>query len=286
MRLLSIKTTFAHEGSFVDGVGYSIRLDQPIAPWRKVYAETIWLQSKDEFERRDIFRSGTGFEWRLNRDVTVEAGVSIDHRGEDPGVSAGIKWDVDDHLSLGGSYNSYTLNMPPKALLYKYEGQEAKLSARYRFSEDLIADASFSNVRISDGNNNQNYFLRLDKGITSNARWKTRVATEGSITTNSKYNDRGYYAPKYAGELFLVPMVEHMWYRRYDFSVFDRLYFGIGSHWEKSYRIEEVWYIRYEQEWRLSDVLYFKVGGQYGKEKYGNDNPYSWNFYSEIYYNF
>ncbi len=286
MRLLSIKSNFSHGGSFVDGAGYTVRLDQPIYPWRKVYAETIWMQTKDEFEKRNIFRSGIGFDWRLNRDLTLDGGFTLDHQGRDPGIKGGIKWAVDDHLTLGASYDSYSLNLPPKALLYKYKGQEAKFTAAYRFSEDLLTEASFSNIRMSDGNNNQNYTMRIDKGLTYSAHWKTRLALEGFLTTNRKFEDRGYYAPKYAGSVYVVPMVEHMWYRRYDFSVFDRLYFGIGPHWEKSFKTEEVWYLRYEQEWRLTDTFYFKVGGQYGKSKYGRDNPHGWNFYTEIYWNF
>jgi len=286
MRLLSIKSNFSQGGSFVDGAGYTVRLDQPIYPWRKVYAETIWMQTKDEFERRNIFRSGIGFDWRLNRDLTLDGAFTLDHQGRDPGIKGGIRWSVDDHLTLGASYDSYSLDLPPKALLHKYKGQEAKFTAAYRFSEDLLTEASFSNIRLSDGNSNQNYTMRIDKGLTYSAHWKTRLALEGFLTTNRKPEDRGYYAPKYAGSVYAVPMVEHMWYRRYDFSVFDRLYFGIGPHWEKSFKTEEVWYLRYEQEWRLTDTFYFKVGGQYGKSKYGRDNPHGWNFYTEIYWNF
>ncbi|OGV41720.1 MAG: hypothetical protein A2X48_14000 [Lentisphaerae bacterium GWF2_49_21] len=291
-RTLTIDSNYSNEGSFVDGSGITIRLDQPIYPDRKIYTEMLWLltsQPKDsnqEGKRRNIFRGAIGFDWRLDRDLSIFGEASMDYHAENPGFMAGLRYKPTDHLTLTGFYNSYTLNMPPKALLFGKKGQEANISAEYRFSEDLIVNAGFSNVWVSDGNLNQTYSWKIDKGLYSSAYWKFRVALEGSTTTNTKYRDSEYYAPKYYTSIYLVPMVEHLWYRRYETSITDRMFIGIGPHWEKGFNCKSQYYLRYEQEYHLTDYFGFIVGGKAGKERYGSDSPFSWGLYSTLTWKF
>ena len=198
---------------------------------------------------------------------------------------AGLAYNPFDQLTLTGFYNSYTLNMPPKALLFGHKGQEANVSAEYRMSEDFIATAGFSNVWVSGGNVNQTYSWRLDKGIYSSADWKFRIALEGSTSTNSKV-DTDYYSPKYYTSIYLVPMVEHLWYRRYETSITDRMFIGAGPHWEKDFNCRSQYYLRYEQEYHLTDYFGFKIGGKVGKERYGDDSPIGWGLYTNLTWKF
>ncbi|HCE46884.1 MAG TPA: hypothetical protein DET40_25330 [Lentisphaeria bacterium] len=291
-RTLTIDSNYSNEGNFSDGSGVTIRLDQPIYPDRKIYTETLWLytsQPKDsnqEAKHRNIFRGAVGFDWRLDRDLTIFGEASMDYHAENPGFMAGLRYSPSDHLTLTGFYNSYTLNMPPKALLFGYKGQEANVSAEYRFSEDLILSGGFSNVWVSDGNINQTYSWKIDKGIYSTAYWKFRAAVQGSTTTNTEYQDSEYYAPRYYTSIYFVPMVEHLWYRRYETSITDRLYLGLGPHWEKDYTCKSQYYLQYEQEYILTDYFGFKVGGKIGKERYGDDNPCGWGLYANVTYKF
>ncbi|GEM_PF-1076837 len=290
-RTLTVDSNYSNAGNFSDGSGVTMRLEQPIYPERKIYAETLWLytsQPKDsnqEGKRRNIFRGAIGFDWRLSNGLYIFGEASLDYHAREPGFMAGLRWKPTDHLTLSGFYNSYTLNMPPKALLFGKKGQEANISAEYRFSEDLIVNAGFSNVWVSDGNINQTYSWKIDKGIWSSAYWKFRIAVEGSTTTNTKI-DTDYYSPRYYTSVYFVPMVEHLWYRRYETSIVDRLFLGIGPHWEKDYTCKAQYYLRYEQEYQLTDYFGFKIGGKIGKERYGDDNPCAWGFYGSLIFKF
>ncbi len=291
-RTLTIDSNYSNEGNFSDGSGVTIRLDQPIYPDRKVYVESLWLftsqpkESNQEGKRRNIFRGAVGFDWRLNSYLWIFGEASMDYHAENPGFMAGLRFKPTDSLTLSGFYNSYTLNMPPKALLYDKKGQEANISAEYRYNEDLIFNGGFSNVWVSDGNINQTYSWKVDKGIYSTAYWKFRASVEGSTTTNTKFRDSEYYAPKYYTSIYFVPMVEHLWYRSYETSIVDRLFLGIGPHWEKDFTCKSQYYARYEQEYVLTDYFSFKVGGKIGKERYGDDNPCGWGLYGSITFKF
>jgi biofilm PGA synthesis protein PgaA len=291
MRTLTIDSNYSNEGSFVDGSGITMRLEQPIFPDRKIYAETLWLMTKapktstQEGARRNIYRGAVGFDWRLERDLKFFGEASMDYHAENPGFMAGLAYNPFDQLTLTGFYNSYTLNMPPKALLFGHKGQEANVSAEYRMSEDFIATIGFSNVWVSGGNVNQTYSWRLDKGIYYSADWKFRIALEGSTTTNTKV-DTDYYSPKYYTSIYLVPMLEHLWYRRYETSIVDRMFVGVGPHWEKDFNCRSQYYLRYEQEYQLTDYFGFKVGGKVGKERYGEDSPFAWGLYASLTWKF
>lgn len=291
MRTLTVDGNYTNDGSFTDGSGITMRLEQPIFPDRKIYTSALWLMtsapktSTQEGARRNIYRGAVGFDWRLERDLKFFGEASMDYHAENPGFMAGLAYNPFDQLTLTGFYNSYTLNMPPKALLFGHKGQEANVSAEYRMSEDFIATVGFSNVWVSGGNVNQTYSWRLDKGIYSSGDWKFRVALEGSTVTNTD-QDTDYYSPKYYTSIYLVPMVEHLWYRRYETSITDRLFIGVGPHWEKDFNCLSQYYVRYEQEYILTDTFSFKVGGSAGKERYGADSPFAWGLYSGITWKF
>lgn len=291
MRTLSVSGNYSNDGNFTDGSGITMRLDQPIFPDRKIYTQALWLMtsqpksSNQGGARRNIYRGAVGFDWRLERDLKFFGEASMDYHAENPGFMAGLEYKPTEHLTIRGFYNSYTLNMPPKALLFDHKGQEANVSAEYRFSDDLIASAGFSNVWVSGGNISQTYSWRIDKGIYSTADWKFRVALEGSTVTNTD-QDTDYYSPKYITSIYLVPMVEHLWYRSYETSITDRMFIGVGPHWEKDFECKSQYYLRYEQEYQLTDYFGFTIGGKTGKERFGDDSPFAWGFYANLTWKF
>lgn len=93
------------------------------------------------------------------------------------------------------------------------------------------------------------------------------MVLEGTATTNTK-NDTAYYNPKELYSIYLIPMLEHLWFERYKKSMTDRLYVGWGVQWQKGFSDKSIWHIRYEQDYELSDVLSFLVGFSYSQENY------------------
>ena len=69
-----------------------------------------------------------------------------------------------------------------------------------------------------------------------------------------------YYSPKEFSDFYLIPNVEHTWYKLYAKSVVDRFYVGLGQKWEDSFGAENVGYLRYEIEDKFSDTLSLLAG--------------------------
>ena len=132
---------------------------------------------------------------------------------------------------------------------------------------------------MSDDNKQWAYRANLDRAITTRAYWKTRIGLEGFAISHSR-TDVPYYSPEYLYSAYLIPMIEHAWYKRYDSSLSHRLYFGLGNKWEKAFSSQGVWYIRYEHDYKFSQDFNLMIGAIYSKEDYYGEDTDVWNFYT------
>ena len=142
------------------------------------------------------------------------------------------------------------------------------------FFKQLIPSSELFNTGLSldyknyeDGNANWDYGWTTDTAIRTYAYWKWRMGTSFDYNTFSK-QDVDYYSPKKLYDAYLIPNVEHTWYKFYDQSVIDRFYVGMGQQWEHGFGAENVGYLRYEIEDKLSDTLSILVGEIYSLEFY------------------
>ena len=266
------------EDTGVESVYWSAKIEKPLAPWRKLFVEFIWRDIAQN-ELKDYLRRGVfGVDWRLNRDWWVTGAVSTDEDGSNFGYSGQIAFNPNDYLSFTGFYNHYSTTVPLRAKVRGVEAKEFRLAARYRQSENFINEAGISLYRISDGNDQWSYTFRLDKAITTRYSWKTRLSFDGYAGSNSR-TDVPYFCPENIYSAYLTPMVEHVWYRRYEKSFVDRIYFGLGIQKQKEFSAQDVWYIRYEQDHQLSDILAFSIGAAFAQRNYDGEDTDVWSFF-------
>jgi len=278
MRTERIDFSYSQEQGQTDGFTLSQRFEQPVYQHSSVYYETVWkhvmkggIDDDSLPNTKEIFRNGGGVNWQVYRDLTLRGGASIDYQAEHPGGEGGFTYDLDDNWSLSGDYNSYSLDAPGWILLDNGYAQEYSTKLKYRASESFNAEGSFGQMFISDHNVRTNFSAREDMALTTRAFWKTRLAFEHSLSMNSKTDSVGYYSPKYNAFNYVVPYVEHLWYRHYDFSVLDRFFVGPGIQKENGCAPNFAGYLRYEQEWNLTDTISLSAGVTYSYRKYTGD---------------
>ena len=140
-------------------------------------------------------------------------------------------------------------------------------------------ESAVSYFQLSDDNDHTSAHIRLDRRLTTGPRWKTWVRLEGYGLTNSS-QDVPYFSPPSLYQAYLVPNVEHTWYRRYGKAVTDRLYGAAGIQKQDDYDEALVWYLRYDQQYRLSDTFAFNVGVTYSRQNYDGEDTDVLNIYA------
>ena len=284
-RAAQADVSFTREDSDFEEFRYALRYEHPIKPWRMLFAEFLSRDNTSPGLKRSDRRISVGTDWRLNRDWTFIGSVSGDVDEGDAGVSAGLRFDATDYLSFGANYNSFSLNTPFRARSFDITADEWNLNARFRESESFILDAFVSVLDMSDGNDHRSYALRADRALTTQAYWKTRVAVEGNWTTNST-SDVAYFSPEDLYSVYVTPMVEHVWYKRYQKLWLDRFYLGGGPQWQDELSSEFIWHSRYEQEIHFSDVCSLRVGVTYSSRNYDSENVGAWTFDASLRFKF
>jgi len=270
MRTVTVDAGWSHENPGVDELAWSVRFEQPVYPWRNLFVQYIWRDISEDGLEDSLRRVLAGLDWRLNRDWWAVASVSADEDGDNFGYAASLTVNPNDYLSFTGMYDSSSLAVPSRARVDGIDAEEWGLRARSRRNENFIAEVAASTINFSDGNDMYAYSGRIDHALTTHAYWKTRLAWEG-YANNYSDQDVPYYSPEHVYYAYLVPMLEHTWYRRYEKALVDRFYLGVGEEWERGFSSENVGYIRYEQDYRFSDTFSFLVGATLSRKYYDGE---------------
>ncbi len=285
MRTFTLDASVSNEIPGAHETYWSVKLEQPLYPWRKIFGMYAWQQDFQGDSRENIERASIGMDWRLNRDWGFVAAVSKDEEDSDIGLSGEVTFNPNDYFSFNLMHDSKTLSVPLQAKALGVEAEEYRFVGIYRQSESFLTRVTSNLYQLSDGNEIRSYGLRFDKALTTRAYWKTRVALEGYLSTNSE-TELEYYSPEEFSSVYIIPMVEHVWYRHYESAMVDRLYVGIGTQKEKEFSEKGIWYIQYEQDYRISDTLAFLIGVNFSKKNYSGEYTDITSFYLTLTKNF
>ncbi|MEI6438459.1 MAG: hypothetical protein WCO69_06905 [Candidatus Omnitrophota bacterium] len=285
MRTLTIMVSCGLDRPGAHDLEGSVRIDQPILPWRSIFASYLWHRSRADGVSGLSRRYLLGTDWRLGRDWWTTLGASINESGRDPGHFESLSWTPDDHWRLTGAYDSFAADLPPKAVAQGVDADERTFSLRYRSSEVFTAEGYARFRGYNDGNKQDTQGLRLDRALTTSAFWKTRLAIDGYREINSRLGTI-YFSPEEFYSVYAVPMLEHVWSRRYERSWTDRLFLGLGRQWQKGYGWDNGWYGRYEDEHVLSDRLMFLWGVTVSQKSYDGTMTDGWSVDAKLRYKF
>jgi biofilm PGA synthesis protein PgaA len=278
MRTFIFDSTYDWEYPGVRETYWSARFDQPLAPWRGLFARVIRHDVSGQSIKEDIWRAYLGTDWRLNRDWWFTGSLSADEEGGSVGASSGVTFNPNDYLSFGVLYDSYSLDVPLQALAAGVKSEEWSLNARYRRGESFSAEGKANFHQMSDDNKRNSYSVGVDRALTTGACWKTRLALEGCYQTNLR-GDVPYFSPENVYSVYLAPSVRHTWYHRYNRRFVDSLVVGLGKQKQKRYPGADVWYVRYAWDCDLSDTLAFVVGAAYSRRNYDGGDVDVWGYY-------
>lgn len=283
--IVDVASTVENPGS--DENLISVYLDQPINHDAKVYTNVIYRDTENGDEGdvlKRMYLGGIledGVNWRLSGAVSSDYG----DLGDDFGFLAEAALSPNDHLTLSSSYETEIYDIPLRSRAEGIDADELRASLRYRQSESFTATLAGAFRSYSDDNDNLSFSLRTDSALTTRAYWKTRLGTEVYAATNSD-SDVAYFSPDYLYSVYLIPMVEHIWYQRYQTRIGHRLYAGYGWQKQKEYDAAGLWQLRYEQDYRLTDTFGFLMGVSYALKNYDGDNNKDVGLYLRLITNF
>ncbi len=275
MRTLTINAQYSAEHPGANGTTWSTRIDQPIFPWRGIFAEYIWRRNHENGNNDLTRRFFAGTDWRLTRDWWFTGGLSFGHDGTNAGHFENFTFTPDDYWLFNAGYDSYIIDLPLRAAAGGVTAEEYSMRARYRASENFIAQLSAAYNKFSDRNKRMTYGATADTALTTAAYWKTRLEFEGFAQINSETNV-DYFSPSDLYSFYVIPMVEHVWFRRYERALIDRFYAGIGMQSQQDYGWNDVWYVRYEMDHQISDLWNILIGTTYAQKNYDGEDLNVW----------
>ncbi len=282
MRTLTFDTVVTNEKPGAKQTYWFTKLEQPIYPWRKIFGMYTWRDTSQNDLKENIRRTSVGMDWRINRDWWFVGTLSAGEKdNKEFGYSGEVTFNPTDYLSFNAMYDSNSLDVPLKAEPFGIKAKESRFVARYVQSESFSSELRTNLYKFSDGNESLSYAINMDKALTTTAYWKTRLGLNVYTSTNSK-TDVPYYSPEHFSSVYAVPMVEHVWYRVYEKALVDRLYLGLGMQKEEGFSERGVWYVQYEQDYKISDTLNLLIGATFSKKNYSGDYTDVGNFYLTI----
>lgn len=282
MGLLTVNSYYTHEMPGEDGFSISARVDKPVTDQHQFFTELIRRETKREGGNDLTERFYVGDIYRPNNTWKLTNALTGDYRtGEKLGGISEIEMTPDDYWTHTFDYDSRTMDVPLRSRVAGIDVQDYSFSSRYRHSESFNTGGSVDFRNFEDGNANWNYAWATDSAVATYAYWKWRLGTEFDYSTYSK-QDVDYYSPAQVYDFYLIPNVEHVWYRRYEKGFLDRFFVGVGQQWGKNFGAEDVGYLRYEIEYRHSDTSSFTLGTVYSLKNYDGQDMNELNIYITV----
>jgi len=286
MATVTFNASYTTEDVGEDEYTLSLRGDQPVGFHHTLFAEVIRRETTQEGGNDVARKIRVGDIWQINNNWRLIGALTGDYEKTDElGFLGEIRYQPDDHWTFDFGYESNTLDIASRSRADGVEADLYTLSATYRASESFDTTLGISYKDFTDNNEYLNYFWRTDTALTTSAYWKTRLGTEFSYETFSD-QDVNYFSPEETYSFYLVPMVEHTWFRRYEKSWVDRMYLGIGQKWQKGFGSSDVGYIRYEQDHQFSDTKSWLIGTIYSMNEYDDESVNALNVYTTLRFKF
>ncbi|MBF0503822.1 MAG: hypothetical protein HQL14_01850 [Candidatus Omnitrophica bacterium] len=271
MAMWTMSGYYTHEIIGDDEFYLSNRLDERINDHNQLFFELIRRNTEfistggghyltQRFYLGDIYRPDNA--WKLTEALTGDYNT-----GQRIGGISEVAFTPDDHWTHTFHYDSRTIDIPLVSRAPGENVQDYSLSSLLRLNESFDTGLSADLKNFQDGNANWNYQWTTDSAIRTFAYWRWRLGTEFDARTFSK-QAVDYYSPKKVYDFYLIPNVEHIWYKLYEKQFSDRFYIGLGQQWEYSISDKNVGYLREEVEYKASDTLSFLVGLTYSLEYY------------------
>ena len=269
MTNLQVDTTFFEEHPGDIEFTLSRRLEQPLGFYHKLFAEFIRRETAredmEDIEERVYF----GNQWQPNNILKFTGGASLDYISSNDDVDGlgEMIFTPNDYWTLDWAFDGHILSVPYRSRVEGLKAKEYSSSVTYRASDEFNTQLGTTWTNYSDDNENISYLWNTDTALKKTACWKFFIATQYSISTYSDTNVP-YFSPDSLYNFYIIPRIEHTWFQRYGKSITDRLELGIGQEYQRHVGADDIGFIRYEQNYNLSDTFALTIDSSYGLTNY------------------
>ncbi|WP_367847686.1 poly-beta-1,6 N-acetyl-D-glucosamine export porin PgaA [Rhodoferax sp. WC2427] len=226
-------------------------------------------------------RGGVGLEWtRRDLQATVEAGTDL-RNGRDAVGAVGVNWQVNDHLSLRGRYESQTNDFPLKGRVPDVESNlgaptylhadKKTVGVAYRWNESRRVAADISSYRFNDGNQRSALAASWSERLYSGYGRTLDLQTAAYTSANS-LRDAVYFNPRRDFAVSETLAADWLTWRHYERSFNQRIAVSVGLYrqqsgdgsssasYGKTYGWNPFYGVHYEHEWQFGPDRSLRYG--------------------------
>lgn len=209
----------------------------------------------------------------------IDLPATIKVRSIIPGWTGRIRMTPDDYWTFEAEYEDTSLSVPLRSRTSNIEVDEFSFKTTFRASELFNTEISYSFNDYSDGNENSIYLWTTDTSLLRGPYLRIRLGTELSYSENTQ-TDVSYFSPSHSYSFYVIPMIEHVFHRRYEKLYAHRIYIAAGQLEQKDYSAKDVGYISYEQDYHFSDTFWLLLGATYAFKNYDGEDVNELTLYS------
>ncbi len=260
---------YGHETRGEDEVLITTRFDYPVANCHQFFTSFVRRMITQSEVKNDILHKlYLGDQWQPDERWLLIGAVS-DNASNTPelGGMGQIVHTPDDYWSGSFFFESGITDVPLRSHNEGTSVDEYRVSLAFRPSDLFNSKAGVDFQEFSDGNRNKSYFWNTDSFIIAREKWSLRVGSETYYSTFSK-QDVSYFAPRSRFSWYLIPRLEHLWFRKSGRAFVERYYAGGGQVWQNDFSAKTVGFARYEQEHTITDTLSVVLGAAYYLNNY------------------
>jgi poly-beta-1,6 N-acetyl-D-glucosamine export porin PgaA len=230
--------------------------------WR-IFAEQAAAYGKADNGTARRNRTGLGLSYERDR-WTLEGEAHTDDGPRKQGLAATVGYRAGDHVVLGASFDSSTLDLPWKAYNAGIAANRGEASIGYIVNESRRFDASYQRMQFSDGN--------VSQGVQASwtERWWSAPSTQFQTTLtagadSNRLTGTPYFSPSSDKSLDVTGRYQWLTWKRDDRSFVQRVYGSVGTYDQAGFGATSMYGARYEHEWNFnrSVVVTYGVGVLY-----------------------
>ena len=258
----------------------------PIGLQTRPYVRAYTESDTTDNVRTEYQRLGLGLEHRFAAAGSLEAEIQQEVNLEKKSsLMLGGTWNMNDYWSINGRWDSNSTAVPLRARADAISGWKTEVGAGYRAHEGASARADYAELHMSDQNLRRSVALAGNYTVLQRPLSKGIVGLEWAASANSLGN-AAYFNPQSDSTAQVSYTTEWLTYMAQSRTLRQQLVLAVGRYAQEGYAAGAIGSIRYEHDWRLSDVAQLRYGLGYVHRVYDGlvtDGPeanlsFNWRF--------
>lgn len=238
---------------FMDATLYS----QPLAENGRMFVKNYFGQGQYRQGTIDWNRTAVGYEYRM-RDLKVSADLN-EGSGGILGTSLKGMWQIDDHWSIKGLFDSVSNDFPLRGIFSRVTATRVLIEPEWQLDESRKLSSIVGYMHFSDGNERLMLSANWQERIWSGPRYRADLT--GSIWSSFNSNPgANYFNPAEDFSPTLALRNDWLTWRNYDVSLRQRLTLTAGGYWQRHYDVGHILGVLYEHEWEVTPLLSLTYG--------------------------